>query len=495
MSTVSLIFPHQLFKDHPALSKDTDVVLVESPLLFTYQKFHKQKLVYHRATLKTYASYLDAEGYNCTYVEFHEDHAPLKKLVAWLKDNDYTKILAVDPADFYLDKWLHEACEAEELDLKVLDSPMFLNTREELSEFFRADKKKFHQTTFYKSERKARDILITGSDDPEGGKWTYDTENRKKYPKGKTPPNIQFPDTTSAYEEALDYVEDHFEDNYGQTTDSPLYALDFESAKKWFEQFLEQRFAGFGPYEDAIVKEEIYLHHSVLTPMLNVGLLTPQYVLDRSLEYAQENEIKIQSLEGFVRQIMGWREFIRGMYMAKGVPMRTTNYWGFDRKIPRSFYTGETGIPPIDDTIKKVLKTGYCHHIERLMVLGNFMLLCEFDPKEVYKWFMELFIDAYDWVMVPNVYGMSQFADGGFFATKPYISSSNYILKMSNYSKGDWQEIWDALFWHFMDKQREFFSSNPRLAMLLGTFDKWDAEKRSDLISRAQEYFEQLDNS
>jgi deoxyribodipyrimidine photolyase-related protein len=369
---------------------------------------------------------------------------------------------------------------------------MFLNTREELSDFFRADKKKFYQTTFYKSERKARDILITGSDDPEGGKWTYDTENRKKYPKGKTPPNIQFPDTTSAYKEALDYVEDHFEDNYGQTTDSPLYALDFESAKDWFEQFLEQRFAGFGPYEDAIVKEEIYLHHSVLTPMLNVGLLTPQYVLDRSLEYAQENDIKIQSLEGFVRQIMGWREFIRGMYMAKGVPMRTTNYWGFDRKIPRSFYTGETGIPPIDDTIKKVLKTGYCHHIERLMVLGNFMLLCEFDPKEVYKWFMELFIDAYDWVMVPNVYGMSQFADGGFFATKPYISSSNYILKMSNYSKGDWQEIWDALFWHFMDKQREFFSSNPRLAMLLGTFDKWDAEKRSDLISRAQEYFETL---
>jgi deoxyribodipyrimidine photolyase-related protein len=425
-------------------------------------------------------------------VEFHEDHAPLKKLVAWLKDNDYTKILVVDPADFYLDKWLHEACEAEELDLKVLDSPMFLNTREELSDFFRADKKKFYQTTFYKSERKARDILITGSDDPEGGKWTYDTENRKKYPKGKTPPNIQFPDTTSAYKEALDYVEDHFEDNYGQTTDSPLYALDFESAKDWFEQFLEQRFAGFGPYEDAIVKEEIYLHHSVLTPMLNVGLLTPQYVLDRSLEYAQENDIKIQSLEGFVRQIMGWREFIRGMYMAKGVPMRTTNYWGFDRKIPRSFYTGETGIPPIDDTIKKVLKTGYCHHIERLMVLGNFMLLCEFDPKEVYKWFMELFIDAYDWVMVPNVYGMSQFADGGFFATKPYISSSNYILKMSNYSKGDWQEIWDALFWHFMDKQREFFSSNPRLAMLLGTFDKWDAEKRSDLISRAQEYFETL---
>ena len=493
MSAVSIVYPHQLFEHHPALAKGRDVVLVESPLLFTYQNFHKQKLVYHRASMKNYAEFLEKEGFKVTYVEFHQDHAPIKKLIAQLDEQGYTKLHLVDPVDFYLDKWLNEAVDAAGLELEVCDTPMFLNSREELSGFFRSDKKKFHQTTFYKDQRKSRDILITAGDQPEGGKWTYDVDNRKKYPKGKTPPPIQFPDRTDAYKEALEYVEEHFENNYGKVSDSPLYAMDFQTAKDWFEQFLEQRFAGFGPYEDAIVKEEIYLHHSILTPMMNVGLLTPQYVLDRSLSFAQENGIEIQSLEGFVRQIMGWREFIRGMYVAKGVPMRTENFWGFDRKIPKSFYTGETGIPPIDDTIKKVLKTGYCHHIERLMVLGKFMLLCEFDPKEVYKWFMELFIDAYDWVMVPNVYGMSQFADGGLFATKPYISSSNYILKMSNYSKGDWQQTWDALFWHFMDKQRDFFGSNPRLAMLLRTFDKWDAEKKSTLIKRAEKYFETLE--
>jgi deoxyribodipyrimidine photolyase-related protein len=192
---------------------------------------------------------------------------------------------------------------------------------------------------------------------------------------------------------------------------------------------------------------------------------------------------------------MGWREFIRGVYVTKGSQERTTNYWGFTRKIPPSFYTGTTGIEPIDLTIKKVLETGYCHHIERLMVLGNFMLLCEFDPDEVYRWFMELFIDAYDWVMVPNVYGMSQFADGGIMSTKPYISGSNYLMKMSDYPKGEWQSTWDALFWRFMDIHRDFFLQNPRLGMLISTFDKWSEEKKQEVRTKANDYLIMLDRA
>jgi deoxyribodipyrimidine photolyase-related protein len=197
-------------------------------------------------------------------------------------------------------------------------------------------------------------------------------------------------------------------------------------------------------------------------------------------------------LEGFIRQIMGWREFIRGMYISQGSVSRSTNYWGFKRKIPSSFYDGTTGIYPIDQTIQKILKTGYCHHIERLMVLGNFMVLCEFDPDEVYRWFMELFIDAYDWVMVPNVYGMSQFADGGLFATKPYISGSNYIMKMSDYPKGNWQPIWDALFWRFMDVHRLFFIKNPRLGLLIKTFDKMEDQKKNQFHTTANQFINQL---
>ena len=162
--------------------------------------------------------------------------------------------------------------------------------------------------------------------------------------------------------------------------------------------------------------------------------------------------------------------------------------------MPAAFYTATTGIEPVDDAIRTVLQTGYCHHIERLMVLGNFMLLCEIDPDEVYRWFMELFIDAYDWVMVPNVYGMSQFADGGLMSTKPYISSSNYILKMSNYSKGDWQATWDGLFWRFMHTHRDFFLKNPRLSMLVRTFDKMTSQKQNAHLQHAEAYLAQLES-
>jgi deoxyribodipyrimidine photolyase-related protein len=193
-----------------------------------------------------------------------------------------------------------------------------------------------------------------------------------------------------------------------------------------------------------------------------------------------------------LRQIIGWREFIRGVYIAVGKQERTRNFWNFNRKIPNSFYNGDTGIEPIDDTIKKINNSAYANHIERLMVIGNFMLLCEFEPNEVYKWFMEMFIDSYDWVMVPNVYGMSQFSDSGMMSTKPYISSSNYILKMSNYKKGDWCKIWDSLFWNFMDKQRDFFIKNPRMRMLVSSFDRMEESKRTSLLKTADEYLKTL---
>jgi deoxyribodipyrimidine photolyase-related protein len=230
----------------------------------------------------------------------------------------------------------------------------------------------------------------------------------------------------------------------------------------------------------------------LISPLLNSGLLTPDLIISKSLVYSEKNNIPLNSTEGFIRQIIGWREFIRGIYQCNGSSQRTKNFWGFNRKIPASFYNGTTGILPLDDTIKKVISTGYCHHIERLMILGNFMLLCEFDPDEVYKWFMELFIDSYDWVMVPNVYGMSQFADGGLMSTKPYISGSNYILKMSDYSKGDWHAIWDALFWRFMNVNRDFFLKNPRLGMLVRSYDKMTDEKKESIQNTSESFLDKL---
>ena len=200
------------------------------------------------------------------------------------------------------------------------------------------------------------------------------------------------------------------------------------------------------------------------------------------------NNIPVNSLEGFVRQVLGWREYIRAVYETQGVKQRTANYWQHTRPIPKALWEGSTGIEPIDDAIGRLLKTGYNHHIERLMILGNFMLLCEFDPNEVYRWFMEMYIDSYDWVMVPNVYGMSQYADGGLMSTKPYISGSSYVLKMSNYSKGNWCAVWDALFWRFIYKHKEKFAKNPRMSMMAVQVSKMDQDKLNQHLSIAENF-------
>ena len=492
MKAVNLIFPHQLFEESLLIENDLPIYLIEEFLFFKEFNFHKQKLAFHRATMKQYEVFLKSTGKEVIYIETTNPISDIRKCISYLAENEFTHIHYIDPVDNWLQKRIESACKNNKIESTILETPLFLNTSEELQPFFRIDKKKYFQATFYKQQREKAHILIERDGNPTGGKWSFDTENRKKYPSRKLPPPIQYPETNNFYKEAVSYVSDNFSNNIGNLDNYSLYPTSFKSSKAWFHQFLEQRFLEFGTYEDAIVAEHSILNHSVLTPMLNIGLITPKFILSELLEYASENEIPINSVEGFVRQLTGWREFIRGMYVSRGSEARTRNFWGFKRKIPKSFYNGTTGILPVDQTIKKILKTGYCHHIERLMVLGNFMLLCEIDPDEVYTWFMELFVDSYDWVMVPNVYGMSQFADGGLMATKPYISGSNYILKMSNYKKGEWQEVWDALFWRFMDVHRDFFKQNPRLGLLVSSLDKMSPEKRAQHIEIAEKFLEKL---
>ncbi len=488
MSKVRIVFPHHLFKEH-GLNKGDHAFLVEEELFFNQYAFHKQKLAYHRATMKFYQNFLEDSNVKTTYIEAHSGIAEAINKIA---SDGYNEVEFFDPVDDWLEQRLKKACKENDLAFTVLESPLFINTNEDLKGFFKPGKKKFFQTSFYKSERTRLGILLKSDGSPEGGKWTYDTENRLKYPKDKTPPKVERPEGNEFFDEAVEYVGKHYQQNPGELSHQPLYPLDFDQAETWLDTFLSDRFSEFGPYEDAIVKEELILNHSVLTPMLNVGLLTPKQIVNAALKHARKADVPIASLEGFIRQIIGWREFIRGVYTAVGRQARTKNFFGFDRKISASFYDGTTGIEPVDDTIQKVLRTGYCHHIERLMILGNFMLLCQFDPDEVYRWFMELFIDAYDWVMVPNVYGMSQFADGGMFATKPYISSSNYILKMSNYKKGDWQKTWDGLYWNFINDHVDIFNRNPRMNMMVSLLHKMSPDKRKAHLERAEGFINSL---
>jgi len=485
---INILFPHQLFEESPLLTNGFPIYLIEEYLFFKQFAFHKQKIAFHRASMKCYEAYLKNKGLTVHYIDSFDTLSDIRQFL--MEYDQIESIHYINPTDNWLEKRLDKY--KSKINLAEYENPLFLNSREDNAKFFRKDKKSFFQTTFYKQQRKKFDILLEMDGSPAGGKWSFDAENRKKYPKGKTPPAIKYPSDSEYWNEAINYVNEHYTDNPGSLAKERVYPINYKETNEWFDQFLAIRFHDFGAYEDAIVKDESILNHSLLSPLMNAGLLTPQAVINKSLQYAADNDIPINSTEGFIRQIIGWREFIRGMYEVNGSDARTNNYWNFNRKIPSAFYTGETGIDPVDAVIREILKTGYCHHIERLMILGNFMLLCEFDPDEVYRWFMELFIDAYDWVMVPNVYGMSQFADGGSFATKPYISGSNYIKKMSNYPKGDWQATWDGLFWRFMDIQRSTFNKNPRLSMLLGTLDRMSEEKRITHFENAERFLAKL---
>jgi deoxyribodipyrimidine photolyase-related protein len=489
MKTAALIFPHQLFENGEMLSENADFYIVEEFLFFKQYNFHKQKLWFHRASMKSYEGYLRSLSKNVYYIDSTSEQSDIRLLIPHLIELGYEQITYTEPTDDWLEKRIKKASKT--LVLKKIESSLFLNSSKENKEFFDAKKRMF-QADFYIYQRKKTGILVDANQKPIGEKWSFDEENRKKYPSTKTPPYIQFPEFEDIQKEASDYVNNSFPNNLGYLNTSFNIPTDFKSAKKWLDEFLETRFQAFGDYEDAIVKNQVLLNHSLLSPLINAGLLTVDYVLDKTLVFAEKNNIPINSLEGFVRQIIGWREYIRAVYELKGEEERTKNFWKFKRKIPKSFYDGTTGILPIDTTIKKILQTGYCHHIERLMVLGNFMLLCEFDPDEVYRWFMELFVDAYDWVMVPNVYGMSQFADGGLMSTKPYISGSNYIMKMSDYPKGPWQEIWDGLYWRFIHQHRGFFSKNPRLNMMVNIFDKMDDLKQAAHLRNAEEFLGKL---
>lgn len=479
MPKIFILFPHQLFKEIELLKQFDKIYLIEEALFFTQYKFHKQKLVLHRASMKYYENYLKENKLSVEYIQATDTESDVEKLIKSLDPKNTEAIHYYDVCDNWLDKKIKNACHSMHFVYNQYTTPLFINSETDINEYFGA-KSKYFQTDFYIQQRKKLGILLDEQQKPIGGKWSFDTDNRLKYPKDKTPPNINFPKQNSYYQEAINYVNTNFGHYYGNINLQIIYPVTHAESEAWLNEFLATRWADFGQYEDAIVGNELVLNHSLLTPMLNIGLLTPLQVIETSLQYAEKHNIPFNSIEGFVRQIIGWREFIRGIYVVKGSEERTRNYWQFNKKIPASFYNGTTGIEPIDIVIKKVLKTGYCHHIERLMILGNFMLLNEYHPDEIYQWFMELFIDSYDWVMVPNVYGMSQFADGGLMASKPYISGSSYVLKMSHYKKGGWCDTWDALFWEFMNKQRAFFSSNPRLGMLLKTYDKMSEEKRNN---------------
>lgn len=492
MKTAFLIYPHQLFEEVTRLKSSDIVFLIEEPLYFSEFKFHKQKLVLHRASMQKYKHYLEHNQIKVEYIEFHQ-LAKTESIANILRQHKIEAVEIYDVVDDWLCSKLSKALSLASIQLTIHNSPMFLTSESEFREFFeaRSGARKYWMNDFYIWQRKRLNILIDKDNKPIGDKWSFDTENRKKLPKDISIPKTFKTQDNEYIIEAGAYVEKYFPANFGKT-DQFWCPIDFEGAKAHLREFLHIRLELFGPYEDAISTQSDSVFHSTISPLLNNGLLTPDYVIQQTLNFISENQVSLASTEGFIRQIIGWREYIRALYVLEGTKIRNSNYFGANRTMPKAMWTSKTGIEPIDYHIQVLEKYAYTHHIPRLMLFGNYLNLCQIQPNKVYHWFMQMYIDAYDWVMVPNVYSMTLYADGGLLTTKPYIASSNYIIKMSDFKKGDWSPILDALFWNFVGKHFDKLQNEGRLGFIGVQYNKMPETKKQNYTKIAKDYLDSL---
>ncbi len=472
---IFIILPTQLFEINPYLKNMNKIYIIEEPFYFTNKLFHKQKLVFHRASMKYYYEKIKNEYKNVYYITF--DQINYDKIF-----DEASEIHIYDP----IDKPILEKFNNNKF--IIYDSPLFLETRKELEEYRENNTNKknyYHDNSFYKWQRKKLNILMTKDNKPENLKWSFDKENRNPYDKNYIEEKIKTYDN-KYLNEAKKYINKHFLNNFG-LIDEFYYPITHKETYKHLKIFIKKKLETFGKYQDGISKKVIFGSHSVLSPMLNIGLITPEQVINEVLKYYKNNVINIASVEAFIRQVIGWRSYVRFIYYFHGKEILNMNNLNHKLKLPKTWYTAETEFDIINNMIKKVEKYAYLHHIERLMIMGNFGLINQIEPLELYDWFMICFIDSYEWVMVANVFGMSQYALKDIsMMTRPYFSSSNYIKKMSDYKKEDWFQLWDSLYWNFINKHKNILNKIYSTSMQVKLIEKMDNNKLNTFINIAK---------
>lgn len=480
MKAITIILGDQLFpftKYYAGLPGD--FFMCESYDLCTHFRYHKHKIIHTLASMRHFAQEVERNKRRIFYQTLKGKSSFWQVLSDFIEKQKIDHITIFQPEDHFFEEQFLEFVEVKKLSYSILENPGFLCSRTRFQKYVGSCKSPV-LNTFYQQMRMETNTLMY-KQKPVGGQWNFDKENRKKIPKNFEPLVFRPPVQSGAIiEQVKELVEKMFATHPGAAENFWLPCTRSDSLQ-WLRAFVASRLQNFGKYQDAIDPRQPFLYHSVISPMLNLGLLQPQEVISAIVK----SESDLASVEGFVRQVLGWREFVRGIYHSFDERMQTSNFFEHHRKLNSTWYKGTTQIPPLDDAITKANEWGYCHHIERLMVIANIMNLAEIEPKNAYCWFMEMFVDSSDWVMGPNVFGMGLFSDGGIFATKPYISGSNYLLKMSNYSKGPWCEEIDGLYWRFIDKNREFFQQNHRMSMMVSMYEKIPADKKQRIFKAA----------
>ena len=487
--SVLIILGNQLFPNERIASINPDFIFMAEDFgLCTYERHHKLKILMFFAAMREKRDELMRDNFNINYLDLnHPDfsHPYEIKLKKFILENSIQELKVFEIEDKSFEERIKIFSKKHQLKLSIYNSPMFLISRDEFLIFNKS--KNLRMGNFYKEVRKKLNILIDTNNKPTGGRWTFDDENRKKIPKGMKIPKI-FKAKSSIYIDQLRNEIIKIFPKHPGSIENVWFPITREEALKSIDYFLDAKFYNFGTYEDAILKEDNFLFHSAISPSLNLGIITPQDITEKTINFLKQKEISLNNVEGFLRQIIGWREFIRGVYQSHSEKQINSNYFQFNKSLKDSWYNGTTGIPPLDDAIQFSEKYGFTHHINRLMIISNLMTLSEIHPKNIYHWFMEMYIDSSEWVMTPNVMGMGTFADGGIFSTKPYICSSNYILKMSNYKKGEWCNIVDGLYWRFVENHFYLLKYNPRLSFLRKTLNNMSPDRKKIILDKAEEF-------
>ncbi len=500
-----LVLGDQLTPDIAALreaDKETDiVVMAEVGDEASYVPHHPKKIAFLFAAMRTFAAGLREAGWQVAYTEVDDTENAQSicgELLRRAEQHGASEVLATEPGEWRL----IEALTSCPLTVRLREDDRFLASHAEF-ESWADGRKQLRMEYFYREMRRKTGLLMDG-DAPAGGKWNYDHDNRKPAPGDitHTGPKRFAPDPVTR--EVLDLVGRRFANHFGEL--EPFwFATDRAGALEALDDFIAHALPSFGDYQDAMLADNRFLYHSVVSMYLNAGLLGWHEICARAEAAWQAGDAPLNAVEGFIRQIIGWREYMRGIYFREGPDYPERNALGHTRKLPDFYWGAPTDMRCVSKAVEQTRADAYAHHIQRLMVTGNFATLAGLSPQEVAEWYLAVYADAYEWVEAPNVIGMALFADGGVVGSKPYVSSGNYINKMSDYCKGCAYSVqtkvgkgacpFNLLYWHFLDRHRSRFERNPRMAQMYRTWDRMADDKRAQILSEAGAWLERMERN
>ena len=509
MTVLRLVLGDQLNRDISSLrdcDKENDIIfLCEVWDETKYVKHHKKKIAFLFSAMRHFAKELKEEGYNVRYTKLTDDankQSFTGEIERAVQELGITQIIVTEAGEYRVQQHMQSWDEKFGVDVEIRLNDHFLCSHEAFKNWAE-DRTELRMEYFYRVMRRDYNILIDKNGKPEGGQWNYDSENRKPPKEGLDVPETYHAQTDDITNEVIELVAEKFDDHFGDLR--PFhFAVTRDQALQALDQFIKERLQKFGDYQDAMIEGEPWMYHSHISFYINCGLLTPLECIKAAEEAYQNGYAPLNCVEGFIRQILGWREYVRGIYWMRMPGYDQENYLEATRKLPWFYWGGDTHMNCIKNVVTETKENAYAHHIQRLMITGNFALIAGLHPDEVNEWYLIVYADAYQWVELPNVTGMILFADGGLLASKPYASSGAYINRMSNYcasckykvSKKNGPDAcpFNYLYWNFLDQNKEKLQHNPRMGMMYRNLERMDEEKLTAVREDSKRFFTAMEN-